>query len=420
MRPVRLPGMCCAIALLLNAGLATAASADRPVVEVSHLVGPLHALLCAGQAYTVASIGDDGTLLVDTGYPNTAEALRDALADLGGQPVRLIVNTHGDTDHVGGNALLGSQAVIVAHPWARQQMGRYFALAPVDTAGLPTLTVTDEAVIHFNGEEIHLIPVPGGHTGGDLVVYFTASRVAVIGDLVLAGWFPNTDPARSGDAQRLAQVLRHLVEVLPADTRIVAAHGKQITDALDLSIDDLRSYAEMIEASLALVRRELGFGRSLAEIQKRRVFGQWAALEGQRDLSMEGWTAAVFASITRASRPSICAPVTETLVADGVEAAIARYRQLRAAEPEAFDFGENQLNALGYQLLQRQMVDQAIAIFELNVEAFPDAFNPYDSLGEAYAAAGKTELAVASYQRSVELNPDNANGVAALARLRGE
>ena len=59
-------------------------------------------------------------------------------------------------------------------------------------------------------------------------------------------------------------------------------------------------------------------------------------------------------------------------------------------------------------------------IFKLNVEAFPEAFNPHDSLGEAYMVAGQKELAIASYERSLEWNPDNTNAVAALARLREE
>jgi hypothetical protein len=54
------------------------------------------------------------------------------------------------------------------------------------------------------------------------------------------------------------------------------------------------------------------------------------------------------------------------------------------------------------------MVDEAIVIFKLNVEVYPEAFDPPDSLGE---------LAIASYQRSLELNPDNTNAVAMLERL---
>ena len=57
---------------------------------------------------------------------------------------------------------------------------------------------------------------------------------------------------------------------------------------------------------------------------------------------------------------------------------------------------------------------------ELNVEAFPEAFNTYDSLGEAYMTAGRTADAIANYQRSLDLNPNNTNAAAMLSRLRQE
>lgn len=101
----------------------------------------------------------------------------------------------------------------------------------------------------------------------------------------------------------------------------------------------------------------------------------------------------------------------------GVDAAIALYREMKASHPpEAFD--EYLLNGLGYRLLRAERVDDAIAIFRLNIEEYPDAWNPYDSLGEAYAVAGQRELAIENYEKSVELNPENTNGIAALERLR--
>jgi CubicO group peptidase (beta-lactamase class C family) len=102
----------------------------------------------------------------------------------------------------------------------------------------------------------------------------------------------------------------------------------------------------------------------------------------------------------------------------GVEAAILHYHRMKATyPPEAFD--EFLLNTLGYWLLRADRVQDAIAIFELNVAEYPDASNPYDSLGEAYLAAGDTARAVSSYEKSVELDPDNTNAVAVLARIRG-
>ena len=59
----------------------------------------------------------------------------------------------------------------------------------------------------------------------------------------------------------------------------------------------------------------------------------------------------------------------------------------------------------------------AIRIFQLNVEAYPEASNPYDSLGESYMNDDETELAIANYRRSLQLNPKNHNAVKMLKKL---
>lgn len=94
----------------------------------------------------------------------------------------------------------------------------------------------------------------------------------------------------------------------------------------------------------------------------------------------------------------------------------ARYRELADLDPEA-PYSERVLNRLGYKLLGDRLVDEAIAVLRLNVEAYPDAANPYDSLGEAYMTRGDRDLAIANYRRSLELDPANANAAAMLERL---
>lgn len=101
----------------------------------------------------------------------------------------------------------------------------------------------------------------------------------------------------------------------------------------------------------------------------------------------------------------------------GVEQAISFYYQLRKTSPETYDFTENRLNELGYQLLAQKKYQEAIEIFQLNVEQFPVAFNVYDSLGEAYMLNGQNELAISNYRRSLELNPGNTNAKEMLKRL---
>ncbi len=107
----------------------------------------------------------------------------------------------------------------------------------------------------------------------------------------------------------------------------------------------------------------------------------------------------------------------QTIRMEGVEAGIVRYQQLEHEYPaEAFE--EDMLNSLGYRLMRAELLDAAIAIFRLNVEVYPDAFNTYDSLGEAYMERGELDLAIQNYEKSVKLNPENTNGVQMLERLR--
>ncbi|MHC4946818.1 MAG: S41 family peptidase [Planctomycetota bacterium] len=111
----------------------------------------------------------------------------------------------------------------------------------------------------------------------------------------------------------------------------------------------------------------------------------------------------------------------ETLVADGRAEEAARV--LATALGEAHGAGllaEADVNMLGYELLGRERVELAIAVFRFNVEAYPESFNVHDSLGEAYMTAGRTDEAIAAYRRSLELEPDNANATAMIERMRSE
>jgi len=405
--------------ILLLAAIVPGAAAQEaggpPPVEVSRISPTLYQLRCNGNVAVLASVGKDGTLLVDTGYTGTAAAVREELTKLGSGPVRMVVNTHGDMDHVGGNAELGRGAVIIASPNVSRRMSTYFALPPVETAGLPMLTLDGAATVQFNDDLIRIIPIPGGHTDGDVIVHFTRSGIACVGDLVLLGTFPNADPARGGDAQRLIEVLAEIQKILPPDTTLVAAHGGSFTMA------ELEIYIGMVRGTVAAVAAEMDAGNTLEEIITHNPLAPWSDWESpENGLSFERWTTEVYASLGGEGPQSICAPVTEALEQSGAEAAVARYRRLKNSEPERWTLGENELNMLGYQLLARDRIDEAVVIFKLNVEAYPEAFNTYDSLGEALMLAGQTSDAITSYERSLELNPNNTNAVAMLDRLRDE
>lgn len=115
-------------------------------------------------------------------------------------------------------------------------------------------------------------------------------------------------------------------------------------------------------------------------------------------------------------------PVAEALLPviteKGIEAALRLYRALKQSGD--YYVSESQLNALGYRLLGLKKVGEAIEIFKLNAETYPQSANVYDSLGEAYMIKGDKEPAVRNYRRAVELNPQNTNAIEMLKKLRGQ
>jgi CubicO group peptidase (beta-lactamase class C family) len=117
---------------------------------------------------------------------------------------------------------------------------------------------------------------------------------------------------------------------------------------------------------------------------------------------------------------SIAATILGTLHEGGVAAAVARYEALKASAAEDYIFNPNELNRLGYALLHKGRVADAIAIWELNAREYPDDWNVHDSLGDGYAAAGPdhADKAIASFRRSLALNPTNAHAQEMIERLQ--
>ena len=114
---------------------------------------------------------------------------------------------------------------------------------------------------------------------------------------------------------------------------------------------------------------------------------------------------------------SIVSLLADTISAKGIEAGVAQYRELKAKQAATYDFAESELNQLGYQLLRSGKAKESIEIFKLNVEAYPQAFNTYDSLAEAYEAVKERELAIQNYKKALELNPQHTGAADALKRM---
>ena len=98
-----------------------------------------------------------------------------------------------------------------------------------------------------------------------------------------------------------------------------------------------------------------------------------------------------------------------TYVQNGIDSTIKQYNEIKSEGSDKYNFKEVQLNSLGYEILKTGKTKDAIEIFKLNVIAYPNSFNVYDSIGEAYMMDGNDELAILNFKKSLEINPENKN-----------
>jgi energy-coupling factor transporter ATP-binding protein EcfA2 len=157
----------------------------------------------------------------------------------------------------------------------------------------------------------------------------------------------------------------------------------KLEDALSMYSDLLQEY------------RTLRFPRS-----ERRVLSEIAEIHKARGASAKETAA-------REEMAKLPTPIelvlAKTILERGIDAAVSQYNELKKTDPTKYDFTEGGLNDLGYVLLQGKRTNEAIEIFKLNVRAYPDRANPYDSLGEAYMIAGNKDLAIENYKKALEL-----------------
>ena len=117
---------------------------------------------------------------------------------------------------------------------------------------------------------------------------------------------------------------------------------------------------------------------------------------------------------------SLSEAMSKALAEKGVEGMIAEFRSLRNSNDPELYVSESDINGLGYSLLRKKQVNEAIEVFKLNVEAYPQSANVYDSLGEAYLLHGDKEKAIENYQKTLEIDPTADNAKLVLKKLKGQ
>jgi len=95
-----------------------------------------------------------------------------------------------------------------------------------------------------------------------------------------------------------------------------------------------------------------------------------------------------------------------------------RYRKIKADPRSRYVNSEAPMNRLGYSLLAKKRAADAIEIFRLNAESYPSSANAYDSLGDAFVAAGRNDDAIKSYEKAVAIDPTFQTSIDALKRMK--
>ena len=114
---------------------------------------------------------------------------------------------------------------------------------------------------------------------------------------------------------------------------------------------------------------------------------------------------------------SIAWEMREIIEKKSVASAIDFYRSTKTQNPDDYDLGMGELNTVGYYLLRKNRIDDAITIFKLNIEVYPDYANGWDSLAEACMLDGDKRAAIKYYRKCLELNPASQNAKNMLKKL---
>jgi polyisoprenoid-binding protein YceI len=116
--------------------------------------------------------------------------------------------------------------------------------------------------------------------------------------------------------------------------------------------------------------------------------------------------------------PSVGDTLLRAIKARGLEEALRLYAVLRASQPQAYDFDAGQLDLLGHLLAEQGRLSDAVKIFQLNAQTFPDRADVFDALGEADCVVGDRHGAELAFERAAQLDSTDTTPIEMLRRLR--
>lgn len=237
-------------------------------ITVETLEPGVHVLFGAG-GNVLASIGEQGTLIVDSQFAEMIPKIRDTIRELGGNEIDFAINTHWHFDHANGNPLLGRDGTwLVAQENSRRMMaGSHdihfvtdsYRQPPYSVEALPVITYGEHMTFHFNGQRIDLLHTGAAHTSGDTAVLFHDAKVVHMGDVFNAR-YPFIDADNGGDLDGMIDFCNAVLERIDDQTRVIPGHGPVMDFAA------LQAYTSMLEVMRERLLALLDRGMSLDEV----------------------------------------------------------------------------------------------------------------------------------------------------------
>jgi glyoxylase-like metal-dependent hydrolase (beta-lactamase superfamily II) len=379
----------------------------------------IYKLVCNDQLEVniTALIGNDGILLVDDGTTGTSDSIKAELKKISSKEVKYVINTHFHSDHTGGNPVFGKDAQLIASREAVKSLNTWaFLEFDQPELAIPKNAIEKETDMKFNGEDLKLIPLPGGHSSGDIIVYFKNSGIVAVGDQIFSDQFPFVDLTNDGSYNKYKDHIEYFIKTFPENTIFITGHGR------DYTINDVKQYLSMVIQTKDIVQKEMKMTKDLEEIKKKDILKDWEQWS-KGFIDKNAWLGTLYDDISNAGKPRRLRAIDTLLSSaktENIESTIKLYLHLKKNLYDKYLFQESVLNVLGYYLLKVKRVKDAIEVFKLNVKEYPSSSNVYDSLGEAYMVNGDKDISILNYKKSIELNPNNENAKAMIKKMESK
>jgi glyoxylase-like metal-dependent hydrolase (beta-lactamase superfamily II) len=207
-----------------------------------------------------------GVVVVDAKMtPEAAAEMLAEIAKVTPQPVRTLILTHSDGDHINGLPGFPKGLLIFAHENVKRDIEKAATEMPALKDFLPTKTYASGTDLIGWGYDIDMRHFGPAHTDGDTCVFFPDRGVAFIGDLAFVGRDPLVHRQKGGSVIGYVKTLEALLAEEPSIKTFLSGHADPLTRT------DIESLKASLADKLAKVKDMVAAGKSLEDV--RKAFG---------------------------------------------------------------------------------------------------------------------------------------------------